>query len=176
MPHTPSANPPAAAAFPALWAQVRPQLLGYLVSATGDFHDAEDLLQRVAVALLDKLAEYDPERPFGAFAMGIAKFEVLRFRRETARDRLRFGEEVIGCLADAFARIEGDADARLEALPDCLDVLAPKAKEALRLVYQDDLNGDAAAEKLKTSTGNLFSMLSRARAQVRRCVELKLKS
>lgn len=170
----PSHATPTANAFPALWADIRPRLISYLIAATGDFHDAEDLLQRVAVATLAKLPTYDPTRPFGAFAIGIAKFEVLRFRRESARDRLRFGEEAVIALGDAFVRVEHESDARLEALPGCLETLAPKAKQALELVYRDGLKGDEAAQKLRTSGGNLFSMLSRARAQVRRCVENKL--
>jgi hypothetical protein len=36
-----------------------------------DFHEAEDLLQNVAVVSLRKLSEYDPKHPFMVFfAMG----------------------------------------------------------------------------------------------------------
>jgi RNA polymerase sigma-70 factor (ECF subfamily) len=176
----PELAPPAPVAadladFPALWAQVRPTVLGYLVTATGDFHDADDLSQRVAIALSGKFDAYDPARPFGAFAIGMAKMEVLRWRRESARDRLRFSEDAIERLTDAFVAVEPETDARLELLPACLAVLQGKAKEALLLTYRDDLTGEAAAKKIGTSTSNLFSMLSRARAQVRRCVEEKMK-
>ena len=165
----------APADFPAHWAQARPVVLGYLVTATGDFHDAEDLAQRVAITLANKMESYDPSRPFGAFAIGMAKMEVLRWRRESAHDRLRFSEDAIERLTDAFVQIEPETDARLELLPACLDLLQGKAKEALLLTYRDDLSGEAAAKKLGTSVGNLFSMLSRARAQVRKCVEEKMK-
>lgn len=149
--------------------------MGYLVTATGDFHDADDLTQRVAITLANKFDTYDPARPFGPFAIGMARMEVLRWRRESARDRLRFSEDAIERLADAFAHVEPETDARLELLPACLDVLQGKAKEALLLTYRDDLSGEAAAKRIGTSVGNLFSMLSRARAQVRRCVEEKMK-
>jgi RNA polymerase sigma-70 factor (ECF subfamily) len=171
------ASAPAAALtapFAAHWAAVRPAVLGYLVTTTGDFHDAEDLAQRVAIALVSKWGTYDTARPFGAFAIGMAKMEVLRWRRECARDRLRLGDAAIEQLAEAFTEIEPATDARLEALPQCLDLLQGKAKEALMLTYRDDLSGEEAAQRLGTSTSNLFSMLSRARAQVRKCVEEKM--
>ncbi len=174
LPAATAPNAASSATFPAHWAAARPTVLGFLVTATGDFHDAEDLLQRVSLALVSKFGTFDAARPFGPFAIGMAKLEVLRWRRETARDRLRFDEDSLNRLTDAFVAIEPETDSRLEALPQCLESLQGKAKQALLLTYRDDLSGEAAAKKIGTSTGNLFSMLSRARAQVRRCVESKI--
>ena len=62
-------------------------LAAYLLSATGNFHASEDLLQTVARILWEKLADYDEARPFGAWALGVAHLEVLKWRQQAARSR-----------------------------------------------------------------------------------------
>ena len=54
-------------------------LATYLLAATGDPHAAEDLLQGVAATLWQELADYDQTRPFGAWAVGVARLKVLRW-------------------------------------------------------------------------------------------------
>src|SRR5258706_376057 len=64
-------------------------LTGYLLAATGDYHEAEDLLQEVSVALWENFDRYDQARPFHSWALGIARHKVLDWRsRKGRRDRV----------------------------------------------------------------------------------------
>ena len=69
--------------FTRRWTEAQPIVAGYISAVVPDFQEAEDLLQDVAVILLRKFPEYDAQRPFVAWAIGIAKREVLVARRRT---------------------------------------------------------------------------------------------
>ena len=59
--------------FTRCWTQAQPAIAGYIAALVPDPHAADDVVQEVAVILLRKFAEYDPARPFIAWAMGVAK-------------------------------------------------------------------------------------------------------
>ncbi len=171
--------PPEPSSPPSLgarWLSAKPVVRAYLLAATGNGHDAEELLARVALAVVAKAGDFDPAKPFGPWAMGMAKIEVLRFRRDHARNRLCFGEAALAALETAFAKIEAEADPRLAALTECLKLLAGKAGEAIRLTYVQGLAGAQAAQQMGIAAGHFFVLLSRARTQLRRCIEAKLSS
>ena len=80
--------------FTRCWTQAQPAVAGYIGSLVPNFHEAEDLLQNVAVVLLRKYPEYDESLPFVAWAMGIARFEILAKQRNFARSRTVFTPEL----------------------------------------------------------------------------------
>ena len=69
-----------------------------------DFHESEDVLQRVAVTLVRRYAQYDPTRSFLAWAMGIAKLEVVMFLHQRRLDRLVFDDALVEQIAESHER------------------------------------------------------------------------
>ena len=70
--------------FVVLYEMHRLPLRGFLLAATGCPHQAEDLLQNVACVLHVKFSMYEASRPFGPWALGIARLEVLKWRQQRA--------------------------------------------------------------------------------------------
>ncbi len=77
------------------WTKAQPVVAAYISSLVPDFHDAEDILHQVAVTLVQKFDQYDRQRPFVAWAIGIAKYEVLKHRRKIATDKHVFGNDLV---------------------------------------------------------------------------------
>ena len=92
-------------------------LLVYITSLLGHTYDAEDVLQETNLALCRKAAEYDPRRPFIAWAKSFAKYEVLKYRTLHSRDRVVFNDEVFEHVA-----------ACLEETPPSDDIAAGRVK------------------------------------------------
>ncbi len=63
-------------------------------------------MQETAVVLLRKFDATMDDQAFARWAFGVARMEVLTFRRDRARDRHRFGEEVFELLAQSTSNIE----------------------------------------------------------------------
>jgi DNA-directed RNA polymerase specialized sigma24 family protein len=59
-----------------------------VVSMMGRAEGAQDVLQETNAALLEKAKEYDPGKPFIAWAIGFARMQVLAWRKKQTRDRL----------------------------------------------------------------------------------------
>ncbi len=160
----------------ARWVSVRPVIRAYLIAATGSAEEAEELLAKVALATVAQAGRFDSAKPFAPWAMGIAKIEVLRHRRDQARGKLRFGEAALTALETALAKAAPEADARLAALAACLQTISGKAKEAVRLAYTEGLSGAQAAKKMGIEQGHFFVLLSRARSALRHCIENRMAS
>lgn len=70
----------------------------------------------------------------------------------------------------------GRGDERLEALQRCLEKLAERARSAVDLKYGQGRSEAEVAELLQTTLDAAKSLLKRARAQLRACVERQVNS
>ena len=161
--------------FTRLWTEAQPILAGYLYAAVPDFQEAEDLLQEVAVILLRKFPEYNPEQPFVGWAIGIAKREVLMSRRHHARNRLIYQADLLERLADTCEELTPELEERSRALRECVRAVQGRAAELLRLRYEECLKFDAIAARVGMAAVAVRVVLSRTRAALRDCVERKVK-
>ena len=107
--------------FTRCWTQTQPMVASFLGASVPDFRDAEDLLQNVAVACLRKFDQYDAHRPFAAWALGIAKLEVLHWRRGRARNRLLYDDALIDQMAAVSEELAPELDRRADAHVHAVD-------------------------------------------------------
>ena len=108
-------QPEKAEQFAALWTAAQPTISAFIRTLIPDFQQADDVLQRVAVTLVRKYDQYDPSRPFGAWAIGVAKYEVLYFRRERATDKHLFGDVLVEQIASRYELFAEEVDPIREA-------------------------------------------------------------
>ena len=59
-----------------LWTLAQPAVSAFITSVVRDFKDRDDVLQDVAVAVIESFDRYDPQRPFTAWAIGVARNQV----------------------------------------------------------------------------------------------------
>ena len=146
----------------------------YIGSLVPNFHEAEDLLQNVAVVLLRKFPQYDPAQPFAYWAMGIARYEVLGRRRTYARSRTVFTPDLAEQAAEVMPEVDAETEARQRALRECLRGVGTKAGDVLRLRYQEALEPQDIAGRLGVSAVSIRVMLSRLRSTLQGCIQSRL--
>ena len=161
--------------FTRRWTEAQPIVAGYINAVVADFQEAEDLLQNVAVILLRKFPEYDAQRPFVAWAIGIAKREVLMARRHHARNFLCYQADLLERISEAYQELAPEFEDRSRALRDCLRSVKGRAGELLRLRYEESLKPNSIAARVSMAVVAVRVMLSRTRATLRECIERKLK-
>ena len=93
--------------------------------------DAADVMQGVALVLWRKFGQLDNVDEFRSWAFGIARYEVLAWRRDKARDRLVLSEDVIQAIAEHPAAGESRLEAQRDALEGCLKKLPTKQRRLL---------------------------------------------
>lgn len=160
--------------FTALWTAAQPTLAAFIRTLVPDFQQAEEVLQRVAVALVRKFDQYDPTRSFPAWAVGVAKYEVLYHRRQRATDKHVFDDELVEKIALSYQHFVDDGDPFRAALERCLDELSGRPRRAIALRYEKGLESPAIAKRLHVSTGAVRMLLCRARKLIKQCVEQRM--
>jgi RNA polymerase sigma-70 factor, ECF subfamily len=160
--------------FTPCWTQAQPAVARYISSLVPGFQEAEDALQNVAVVLLRKFSVYDPQQPFIAWALGIARYEVLNHRRGFARNRLLFTPELAEQASHVYQELLPELDERHRALRECLSGIGERTAEVLRLRYQESLEPKDIAPRIGMTSGAIRVMLNRVRGILHGCIERRL--
>lgn len=154
-----------------LWTESQPVVSAYVLSVIPDFHQAEDVLQQVAVVLVREFEKYDAGRPFLPWALGIARNVALKSRRESARGcRSLLSEALLDRFQAAFEENEEMWPAIRSGLRDCLRKQPEKVLELLQWRYAYDLKPAEIAIRMGITSGAVRAMLHRAREALRKCI------
>ena len=160
--------------FAECWLKAEPSISAYVFASISGFHDAEDVVQRIAQELARRFDEYDPDRPFLGWALWIAKSRVIDFYRKQGRSRLVFSPELLNRLANTISQQAEARSHRREALESCLDELPDKSRRLLDLRYVDDLSAADVARQVGSTSGSVRVLLSRVRTALADCIQRRL--
>lgn len=160
--------------FTRLWTEAQPTVSHYLMSLVRDSATVKDLLQNTALVLLRKFSDYDRDKPFLPWAMGVAKFELLGHRRDAARSRVMFDSDLLDRYTERWSELAPRHSDEAEALQTCLTKLPDRLRKVVKLRYFEECNSKEIAEALEMKAGNVRVTLQRTREQLRECVEREL--
>lgn len=158
-----------------LWTAAQPVVMAFIRSMVPHHADAEDVLQRTAYDIATRFDEYDAERPFIAWAIGIAKYKVLDHRRDSGRASAVFTDEALEHIAGAYGKQADQLNDNAGALHECLKKLSDKARSLIELRYNQELKPADIADRIGTSANTVSNALSRTRQALRDCIERQLK-
>lgn len=142
-----------------------------------DVSAREDIVQQVFLRAFRALDQYELGRGFGSWLKAIARNLV----REELRKMLRHRGRVEAYATLALQRLDSPEDEQLRqererALIECLEELDrcdTHAAQAVHRHYFDALRTDQIASEMKRSGGAIRTLLYRARAVLRDCLETK---
>lgn len=131
---------------------------------SGDRADAEDLLQRTFLQLIETRAQFRIGEPVLPWMIGLLGNQAHKLRRERERkaDARAERERVVDPLVEAAAR---ELD---EAILAVQERLGDPYRDVLRLHLQQGLNAKEIAQRLQRPAGTVRTQLVRALEQLRR--------
>jgi RNA polymerase sigma-70 factor (ECF subfamily) len=157
------------------WDAARPAVFAQLLAGIGSFHDAEDVLQDVAISIAENYDKYDSTRSFVGWALGFARLHILRYYERFGSRRMVFDEAMLESMGDRIAVTAGhQASPRAEALFHCLSALESERRQLVEMRYAKDLSIDEIASRTSRSASAVKGMLHRARIQLKNCIEQRL--
>lgn len=161
--------------FGRLFVRHQSRIYGFIRSLVVHRTDAEDLLQETASVLWRKFDEFTPGSNFMAWAMRIARFQVMYFRQRRGRDVLQFSEQFVEAISrETVAESDRLGDVR-ELLDLCMDKLPSADRELFDLRYQSDMAAKSMAEKLGRPLSTVYNAVNRIRKVLAECVEQAMK-
>lgn len=145
-------------------------LKAFLASLVRDRSAVEDLFQETSLVLWKKFGEYDPARPFGAWARGVAANKILQERARKVP--LAFSPAAVRSILEAFERSE-PAGEDPEALRDCVRRLPERSRRLLALRYEQALKLGDIARRVGSTLDAVHKTLSRIREALEACLRRK---
>jgi len=160
--------------FARCWLEVEPAVSAYVFASVSGFHDAEDVIQKIATELARRFDEYDSTRPFVGWAMWIARSRVIDFYRVQGRSKLVFSEQLLGQLAESLTRQAQGRSQRREALDACLEQLPAQSRRLLDLRYVEEKSAAETAAAINSTDGSVRVTLTRIRSRLADCIQRRL--
>jgi RNA polymerase sigma-70 factor (ECF subfamily) len=137
---------------------------------------ARDIVQESNLTIWKKAEEFQMGTNFAAWAVRIAYFEVLKYRRSVGREKLVFDDDVVNLLADRNAELLDSSKEREAVLQECLQNLSAGNRSLLRQRYVDGTSVKRIAELQGKSQGSISQTLYRIRESLSACVTRKLRT
>ena len=157
-----------------LWTRHQRQVFSYILALIPSRHDADDILQETGVVVCKKFEEFQDGTDFVAWACQIAWWQVRAARQKFARSKVVFDDDVLEAAAPQFAMMAREADARHEALGNCLQKLHPRDRELVLTRYERGHGVEEAAKRSGRSMEAAYRALNRLRKLLADCVTHQL--
>jgi RNA polymerase sigma-70 factor (ECF subfamily) len=167
--------------FVVLIARHERRIRSFIAALVSCNHDAiDEVIQStylVAWRKLDSFTFVDgtPDEELIRWMCTIARFEVKDFLRRQRDFRVAFDENLIDQIADMQFAESNYFEARHEALAGCLGRLATAQRDLLNQRYGHNLSVKEVAARQGRQAGAVYTMLSRIRKALERCIENTLR-
>ena len=154
--------------------QSQQRLFGFLFKRLADREQAREVLQLTNLVLCRKADNYEPGTNFKAWAMTVANYEVMAYRKTQARERLVFTDEVFAMIGPEDDEVSPDQSDRLVHLSHCLQGMSSKNRELLDWRYQGERTLDKIAEEIGSTIGAVKVKLHRLRRHLLGCIQTRM--
>ena len=161
--------------FLTLITQYQSAIRGYIRGSVVDYHDANDVMQKTNAVMCKKEGSWNREIPFLKWAFSIAKYEVLAFYRDRAREKVVFNDEVLELVLQDCEKLVEKVTDRSLAMSHCMTKLADEEKVVLSYKYISRLSSEQIGEEIGRTSNGVRSLLKRLRAGLRECIQFQMK-
>jgi RNA polymerase sigma-70 factor (ECF subfamily) len=158
------------------WTKSIPAVAAYIRATVTDFHDAQDILQNVSIAVVRKYRDYDNARPFVAWVIGIARNEILHYRRRVGTDPHVFDDSALKDIAEAFIAHADEVHPLMEAMEKCLAKLPSPSRQLLESRYVNEMDYKQMAEATRSTIPAIKASMFRIREALRKCIRRQIRS
>lgn len=161
--------------------QHRDSLLAFIYALTRDHDAAEEVFQEVGLAITSEARRSTEVKNFPAWAREIARRRVSAYFRENHRRKsmVPWSESFADVVEQAFSENEKTLEhqqLRYRFLHQCLETLVGRSRQVIEQRYGEGKRNSAIAKNLGWKPESVKVALSRARKQLAKCIETKLRA
>lgn len=137
----------------------------------------DDVVQETALECWKKFSDFQPKTPHDAaeefirWACVIARFKVLSWQRDKARDRLVLRESVVDRLSETAINSLTQREQEREAVESCLDKLPMDQRQLVLSVHTPGESVARIASKTGQRARRLYSRVNALRKMLLDCVQ-----
>jgi len=157
--------------FSELLSEIQLSLFQFILSLVPHKQDAEDILQKTNLILVQKQEEFDPKKgSFKTWSFNIARYQTMAHRTIRLRSKICFSNELTEVLADEAMDYETPQIQR-NALNKCYKKLPEHMKKIAELRFKRDLTYKEISACVNRPVSSISATLTRARAHIMSCIQ-----
>jgi len=162
--------------FTVLWTRAMPPVFAYVSSLVPSYHDAQDIIQEVAIVLFRRREDYQRDKSFTSWAIGIARIAARAHWRKQQKQDVPWSPEILETLEAECETMAPELTLRLQYLDDCVKTLqlAGRSWDLFSLRYREGLPPRKIAELRGMASGTVRVTLNRIRDALRSCIEQRM--
>ncbi len=149
-------------------------LRGFVRAIVPTLADTDEVMQEVAVVLWQRFSELSDGEDFRRWAFGVAKLKVMSWRRDQARDRHHFREDLTNLLASQAEAMADREKMRREILNRCLERLPLRDRQLVESAYQPNFHAGTMASQAGKTVMSLYQQVHRIRLLLVNCTRGEL--
>ena len=155
--------------------EAQQRLYGFILKRIVDHDQSNEVLQLTNIVLCRKANDFKKGTNFMAWALTVANFQILSFRKKQSRDRLVFSDGTFDQIVEEDGKRSDDTSSRLFHLKECLKKIDKENFKLLKMRYEQRLPfKEIAAASNKTSNA-IRIQAHRIRNQLMNCVEKRMR-
>ena len=153
---------------------IQGKLFAFILTHWPNRDDAEDILQQTMATMWRKYGDYQKGTDFQAWAITIAKYTFMSFRKKKASNPIHFNDEVLQILDSRSNEFINKHETRLVALKDCLEKLDKKRMDLIEQKYYKQVPVKRIAVRYGTSPRAVYKAIAGIHNVLMRCVKRAL--
>ncbi|MBN1674121.1 MAG: sigma-70 family RNA polymerase sigma factor [Kiritimatiellae bacterium] len=167
------------AAFSGIVREYYGMLVAFAAFRVPDADVVDEVVQQTFIRVYEQLAQYEPDKDFGAWLRTICRYMVMAELKRRSREqanRSRYREYIAARLLEAPVQERQEA-ARVDtfqALDRCLQQLQANYRDLVNCRYRQKLATKQIAEKFGRSLEWVTTNLFRVRGMLRECIRQQL--
>ncbi|MBI3858468.1 MAG: sigma-70 family RNA polymerase sigma factor [Planctomycetes bacterium] len=162
------------AQFMRLYLEHQRRIYGLILALVPAGPDADDVLQEACAVLWQKFDEFTPGTNFGAWALRIARYQVMAFYTTRRRQKARLSDETLEAVVERMSARTDREDARSAALDGCLEGMPAPDRELIELRYRAGASVEDVARRSGKTVEAAYKALHRAHERLLQCMRGKL--
>ena len=157
--------------FNELLSEIQLPLFQFIFSLIPHKQDAEDILQKTNLILVEKQEEFDPKLgSFKTWSFNIARYQVMGHRTTHSRSKICFSNELTEVLADESLDSE-TPQIQKNALNKCYKKLPEHMKKIAELRFKRDLTYKEISACVNRPVSAISATLTRTRTHIMSCIQ-----
>jgi RNA polymerase sigma-70 factor (ECF subfamily) len=147
----------------------------YVQSQLFNNQDTDDVMQEVSSLIWKKFGQFKPGTDFLAWALAIAKFKILEFRKSKKGKHILLSDKTIELIEVDSKKIIDDSRERINALKDCMKKLTEQDQKLLDMRYSYGITVKNIASRTGASIHVIYRNMARIKSILLNCINRKMK-
>ncbi|MEN8126417.1 MAG: sigma-70 family RNA polymerase sigma factor [Planctomycetota bacterium] len=149
------------------------RIYAFIISLLPNNADADDMMQETSRVLWEKFDQFTPGTDFVAWAVTVAKYQILNFLKKK-KTTVSLSRETIDLISKDSKKVLNQSAKRFTALRECVAKLDDKGLMFLRMRYRNGFSARIIAQRVGASIKVVYRNESRIHAFLMRCIQRTL--